>query len=102
MLWPKNLRKKLSSASAFRYITQANRVQNMVEAYREACARMEDHDSIDATSSSAPASGRQFVSRLGEGEWSSSREVFANNELNMDKVGAIGFDSSSLFQSRTF
>ena len=98
---PRNHRKKLGSASVVRNMTQTNRVQDMIEAYRQACARMEGSNNSDSNSSSAPDFRTEFMSRLGLGEWRSSREVFANNELNMGEVEAIGFGDSFSCQSRT-
>ena len=66
--------------------------RNMLEAYREACARMGGAHNLDVSSSSAPDFGEKFLSRLGRGRWSSSNEVFANNELNLGAVDVIGFD----------
>ncbi len=72
-------------------IAQVER-RNMLEAYREACARMGEQHPIDVQSSSAPDHGTPFLSRLGKGQWNSPKEVFANNELNLSAVEAVGFD----------
>ena len=68
----------------------------MLEAYRAACVRMEAQHNLEEKSSSAPDFGTHFESRLGGDEWSSSRQVFANHQVNLAAVEAIGFDISPL------
>ena len=66
----------------------------MLAAYRSACARMEAQHNLQEKSTSAADFSVQFDSRLGGDEWSSSRQVFANHEVNLGAVEAIGFDFS--------